>query len=284
MKKHKKLIKALIIVVVLLLVAYFALSDKLLIRYYTIESDKIENHIRVVQISDLHSCYYGENQSELVDAVVELDPDIVVLTGDIFDDEIDNSKSEMVISALSDKYPLFYVSGNHDMWASREWKIEQRQILKDNHVRVLKEGVIRCNIKGEFIDIYGIQDPAAFVRKAEDNRRHDEGYVRGQMWQIDYVDTPYHYSILLAHRPEFQDIYDDWGFDLVLSGHTHGGVIRIPYIMNGLYAWGQGFFPMWSGGFYVLDNSLMIISRGLSRESSGKRVFNRPELVCIDIY
>ncbi len=284
MKNKKKLIRVVAIILVLLVLAWYALSDKIVIRYYNIETDKVDNHIRIVQLSDLHSCYYGENQSELLDAIYDVDPDIVVLTGDIFDDEIDNQKSEIVISNLAAKYPVFYVSGNHDVWASSEWKKDQRRILKENGVIVLKERSSRIIVNNEYIDIYGIQDPAFTVKKSQDNYHHDAEYVRGQMWMLNYHEDEHVLSILLAHRPEFEEIYDDWNFDLILSGHTHGGVVRIPYILNGIYAWGQGFFPTWSGGLYALDNSIMIISRGLSRESSGKRVFNRPELVVIDIW
>lgn len=284
MSSNKKIVKIVSIILLLAIVAVYALSNKLVIRFYNIETDKIDGHIRIVQLSDLHSCYYGENQSEIIDAIIKLNPDIVVLTGDIFDDEIENTNSEIVIKALAERYPVYYISGNHDLWASREWKRDQKRILKENHVIVLKERSSRIVFNGEYIDIYGIQDPAFAVKKSQDNRHHDEGYVRGQMHMLNYEEDEHIFSILLAHRPEFEDIYDSYNFDLVLSGHTHGGVVRIPYLLNGVYAWGQGFFPTWSGGLYALDNCIMIISRGLSRESSGRRVFNRPELVVIDIW
>lgn len=284
MKKYKKLIKIGVIVLMVALLALYALSDRLIIRHYNIETEKVDNHIRIVQLSDLHSCNYGENQHELLDAVYEADPDIVVLTGDIFDDEIENTNTEIVIQGLAERYPVYYISGNHDCWASSDFKRDQRRILNENNVVVLRDISLRISVNGELIDLCGIQDPAKFVKKSQDNRHHDEGYVRGQMWMLNHQGDEEVMSILLAHRPEFQDIYDQWDFDLILSGHTHGGVIRIPYLMNGIYAWGQGFFPAFSGGLYVLDNSVMIISRGLSRESSGKRVFNRPELVVIDIW
>ena len=91
------------------------------------------------------------------------------------------------------------------------------------------------------------------------------------------------YKILLSHRPERIEYYRRFSFDLVLSGHTHGGQIRIPYIINGLFAPNQGFFPKYGGGIYKHDNLIHIISRGLSINPIRPRIFNSPELVVIKI-
>ncbi len=93
-----------------------------------------------------------------------------------------------------------------------------------------------------------------------------------------------YYTVLLSHRPEFFELYTEYNFDLVLSGHAHGGQWRIPYILNGLYAPNQGVFPKYAGGEYTENNTTMIVSRGLARESTLlPRFYNRPELVIIDL-
>jgi predicted MPP superfamily phosphohydrolase len=93
------------------------------------------------------------------------------------------------------------------------------------------------------------------------------------------------YSILLAHRPEHIDQYLNYGFDLVLSGHSHGGQWRIPFILNGLYAPDQGFFPKYAGGKYEHGSTIHIVGRGLSKNSTRiPRIFNPPELVIIELY
>ena len=91
------------------------------------------------------------------------------------------------------------------------------------------------------------------------------------------------YKILIAHRPERIEDYKQYSFDLVLSGHAHGGQVRIPGIMNGLYAPHQGLFPKYAGGMYTHDNLTHIVSRGLSVNSRLPRIFNPPELVIISI-
>ena len=108
--------------------------------------------------------------------------------------------------------------------------------------------------------------------------------IKKQLYSADEMSDRQYFSVLLSHRPELVELYQEHDFDLVLCGHAHGGQWRIPEILNGLYAPNQGVFPKYAGGRYDFENQTMIVSRGLARESTlAPRIFNRPELVIVDI-
>lgn len=134
------------------------------------------------------------------------------------------------------------------------------------------------DVRGQKLNICGISDPDC-LRYTELNYS-----IPNQLKDAAVASENGNYSILLAHRPELINTYLHYDFDLILSGHAHGGQWRLPGIINGLFAPNQGFFPRYAGGQYKFDNSSMIVSRGLARESTRiPRIFNRPELVMIEI-
>jgi len=148
-------------------------------------------------------------------------------------------------------------------------------------------------VNGETINLCGVDDPDVYMVNT-DPEQDPEGYIQAQtnkentfLSQIaavsDAADTA-SYTILLSHRPEYYETYTDYDFDLALCGHAHGGQWRIPGILNGLYAPHQGIFPKYAGGRYDREDMTMIVSRGLARETTWvPRIFNRPELVIIDL-
>lgn len=255
------------------------LYNRIKVRRYLIESNKLEAPIRIALISDFHSCYYGDNCEELVDAITKEKPDIIVLTGDIFDDELDDTNVIRLFDEIADSYPCFYVTGNHEYKAGAKRFSEQMNILEEYGIRRLEEESYELDINDQHIRLCGIGDPAGAkfydMTKAE--------FINYSVKEVAPEEDDPYYNILLAHRPDYFDTYSKYPFDLVLCGHTHGGVVRIPLLMNGWFAYGQGYFPKYSGGFYQQYGTDLIISRGLSRESSGRRYYNRPELVIIDI-
>ena len=231
---------------------------------YTLVSRKVSKKVRIVQISDLHSCSYGKDMKNLINAVDAAEPDIIVLTGDIFDNRTDNKNSDTLLKAIAQKYPCYYVSGNHEYWGNM-WDTLCRR-AESFGVTVLQ---------GENVDIDGITICGASAKS-------DIG--DGVKVCADNADTD-SFNVLLAHFPENIDFYRSFGkFDLVLSGHAHGGQWRLPPFINGLYAPGQGLFPKYAGGRYDFDDTTFIVSRGLSRTIEHiPRIFNNPELVVIDI-
>lgn len=250
-----------------------ALNTRLTLRHYTVETAEVSQSVRLVLLTDLHSCDYGEGQRELLDMVEEQHPDLVLLGGDILDDNpaLPDENAWTVIETLGRAYPTFYVTGNHEFWSGRAEEMKAR--IADSGVTVL-EGACRTVVfHGQPIHICGIDDPA----------------VETDIWQAQLASAARGaagegFSILLTHRPERTSAYEGQGFDLILAGHAHGGQWRIPFLLNGFLAPNQGFFPAFAGGRYELGESTLVVSRGLARESTRvPRIFNPPEVVVIDL-
>ena len=265
---------------VLCLFIFIALDKRLTVRTYQETTPFLREPVRLTVITDLHAGIYGEGQKDLLDAISRQEPDAVLLAGDIADDEVPGDGVWMLVSKLGGKYPCFYVSGNHEFWSGRAEEVKQE--METYGVEVLEGEGRLLEVQGQKLQIFGVDDPDCFGNGA----RLTDG--TSEEWQAQLASCKYQreegvYSILLSHRPELVQDYKDSGFDLVISGHAHGGQIRIPWILNGLYAPNQGWFPEYAGGRYELgEHTTMIVSRGLCRNEL-PRVFNRPELVVVEI-
>ena len=274
MKKKRILI---LLVLIILLLCAAAFDNRLAVRSYAVDAEEITSPVRIALVTDLHSCSYGEGQAELIEAVDGLEPDIVLLGGDIFDDVLPDTNTELFIAGISGKYPCYYVTGNHEHWSGEAAFAVKMDILKKHGVHILSGICETLSINGQSINICGVDDPDAHAGNKQ------EAFL-AQLDEVKRLSDNGHYTILLSHRPEYFGAYAEQGFDLVLSGHAHGGQWRIPLILNGLYAPDQGWFPEHAGGKYVQGETTMIVSRGLARESTRiPRIFNRPELVCIEL-
>lgn len=276
MKINKKhiLIATITIIIVLALLAF---DVRLKIVQYTITSEKIKKPMRIALVTDLHSCKYGAGQKTLIDAVDKEKPDMILLGGDIFDDEIPDDNTKIFLSAIAKKYPCYYVTGNHEYWSMHVH--EMLEWLRAHGIEDIGGKTIQTNVNGNEICLSGLNDPDEARYTGEgDGMKAELGRAMNER-----DDTAF--TMLLTHRPSFVNLYKDAGFDLVLAGHAHGGQWRIPGVLNGVFAPDEGFFPKYAGGFYHFDNGgEMIVSRGLARESTRvPRVFNRPELVIINI-
>ena len=274
--KTQRKILALLLACILVIIALFAFNTKMKIQHYSLESEKLTAPVRIVLITDLHSCSYGKGQRELIDAIHAQKPDIILLGGDICDDKLPHRNTELVLRAIADKYPCYYVTGNHEYWSREIEKI--LKIFESYNVPVLEGSFDTIDVRGQKLNICGISDPDCL-------KYTDKNYsITEQLKDAAVASENGNYTILLAHRPELIDSYLNYDFDLILAGHAHGGQWRLPGIINGLFAPNQGFFPRYAGGKYRFEDSYMIVSRGLARESTRiPRIFNRPELVVIDL-
>ena len=265
---RKRFIK--VIMVLLLFIVWYEIP---VTEHIKLKEDKISTPFRLALVTDLHSCSYSKDQTYLVKMIDDEKPDAVLLSGDIFDDRLSDDNTKAFISAISGRYKCYYVTGNHEFWSSRV--DEMKGWLKDNGVSVLDGKCVSEEINGNIIDFCGVDDPTDMT---------DTKWIE-QLNQAYSASSPDHYRILLSHRPEKYEKYENYYFDLVVSGHAHGGQWRIPFINIGLVAPDQNLFPRYINGLYELDNGVkMIVSRGLARESTpAPRFFNHPELVIIDI-
>ena len=282
MKKRKKITIILCSVFfALIILAVIALWQGLAVRHYTEITDKVSENVRIAHISDLHDTMYGDNQKELIAEITNQAPDIIVMTGDLTVYPDDISSVEKLINGISKDIQCYYVVGNHECWTGRPKTIKDK--IRSCGVTVLEGNVENVTVNGQTIQIGGLNDPDFYdntkLKYGEDCKEWvAELNACSQSLESEK------YSVLLSHRPEETDKYAESGFDLVLAGHAHGGQVRVPFIINGLYAPNQGVFPKYAGGQYKLsDTTDMIVSRGLIKEIYPPRVFNRPELIIIDI-
>ncbi len=257
---------------------------------YSLNAKGIAQPIRIALVTDLHACDYGENMRDLLDALDAQAPDLVLLGGDIFDDELPDDNTISFLQGIQGRYPSYYVTGNHEYRSGNVRFARQMEALKQHGIMRLSGDMASVSLKGARIHIYGVDDEYAW-RPENHYTDHPEGSFLEQLAHVGSLPKDGAYSILLIHRPDYLDIYSQYGFDLVLAGHTHGGQWRIPGILNGLYANSyyekspnRGLFPGMAGGLYQHGNTTMIVSRGLARESTRiPRIYNRPELVIIDL-
>lgn len=268
-KKHWGILPALAILVVLTLIA---LDERLILRTYTVASPKLTAEVRLAVVTDFHS---SDNADDVVAMVASCAPDAVLLVGDLFDDDTQNRPTERTLSLmrqLSAQYPCYYVSGNHEAWTGEMDALYQQ--TEEAGVTVLRMSSGVLTVRGQRIALCGIPDPYEMVFSGAPDT---EEQIRQAMENVDSAD----FTVLLAHRPELLAKYAQFPLDLVVSGHAHGGQVRIPGVLNGLYAPNQGWFPKLAGGAYTQDGTTLIVSRGLAVRTRLPRIFNRPEVVLV---
>lgn len=238
-----------------------ALSQRLTVRFYTEISEKIGTRIRLAVLTDLHSSIYGERQKILIRMIQRQNPDIVLLAGDIADDKVPNNGTIQLLSVIGRQYPCFYVAGNHEF---RTGKIHAvKAMVRSFHVHILEGSAMYWTVRGEHLCICGVDDPTGFPLRTSDGRIFSSWEEQLQCTAASKRKDAY--TVLLTHRPERAEQYRSSGFDLVIAGHAHGGQVRIPGVLNGLYAPQQGLFPKYAGGRYQLGETAMIVSRGLCK-------------------
>jgi predicted MPP superfamily phosphohydrolase len=264
-------------VIIALIICVAAFYQGLVIRTYKISHVKVHKNgaIRIAVIADLHSVRHDK----LVDIIKKISPDLIAMTGDIIDD---HRPMKYVIKYFEEfaklNIPKYYVTGNHDIYL-RDLK-QIKDMLRGYNITVLDFDKLtdKININGTNVIISGFDDP-----HKEKNIDAWKKRLYREYNNIDFNNQK-GYKILLSHRPDLWQIYEDLGFDLALSGHAHGGQVRIPFILNGLYAPNQGLFPQYAGGVYKHWKLTHVVSRGLAVYINLPRVFNPPEIVKIDIF
>ncbi len=280
MKKKRKLLPALLVVLPCLIFPGF-ISSLRIVRYEVAAG--LSRPIRIALVTDLHSCAYGREQRKLLEAVDEQAPDLILLGGDIFDDKLPDEKAVVFLREIGGKYPCYYVTGNHEYWSGETGFTEKMARLEECGVHRLRGEALSVDVGGAKLALCGVDDPDAW-ESGRGFTEYRDGSFREQTAQAAHWAETGLFTVLLAHRPEQLELYAALGFDLVLAGHAHGGQWRIPGILNGLYAPDQGLFPPYAGGRYEQNGTVMIVSRGLARESTiVPRFYNRPELVIVDL-
>lgn len=263
-----------ILILIAALIAWAAIDSRNIdvTRFTVSGAPEAFSGFKIVQISDLHNAEFGTDNQKLIDILKSEAPDAIVITGDLIDARRTNTEiAESFARRCMEIADCYYVPGNHEARLGDTYDAFESALIADG-VNVLRNGSVRIRKEMDAIRIIGVDDPA--FAKASDAITNLDAALEA-LSSDDF-------TILLAHRPELIDEYSKWGIDLVLSGHAHGGQIRLPGI-GGLYAPGQGFFPRYTSGNYTVGDTEMIVSRGIGNSAFPLRVNDRPEVVIVTL-
>lgn len=277
-KKHRGrgCLTALIILALIAAAAAFLIKDSredLEISRYEVASQKLPESFdgfKIVQLSDLHGAEFGEDGMGLVEKVKELEPDIIALTGDFVTDEGDLAAVEKLAGRLTELCPVYFVSGNHEFGSGLAIKV--RNILERAGVKYLSNEYLTISRGEDEILLGGVEDPLAYA----DMLSPDE------LAQKMNDAAPDAFKILLGHRNYWMTEYPELPVDLIFCGHAHGGLIRIPGV-GGLIGTDRRLFPDFDAGQFNNGRYTLIVSRGLGNSVPIPRIFNRPEIVCVEL-
>lgn len=231
---------------------------------------------KIVQISDLHDAQIGENNEKLIAMTAEAEPDCIVLTGDFVDSSrFHPERSLSVAEALVKIAPVYYVSGNHEAILPDEDYQALTDGLRGLGVCVLEDESAELTRDGQSIRLIGLTDIGFHPGTLEEKKDALRTALSALLPEDEF-------SVTLAHRPELMDVYTECGAPLVLSGHAHGGQIRLPGI-GGLIAPGQGLFPKYTEGKYEENGTTLVVSRGIGNSVLPLRVNDRPQIVVVQL-
>lgn len=273
----QKAISALLLIAVISWIVWG--NTALQLNTYTILSDRLPkafNGYRIAHISDLHNAEMGKDNGNLLAMLKEAEPDIIAITGDFIDSR--NTDIEIALQFAEKAAhiaPCYYVTGNHEAIVP-EYD-EFRSGLTKLGIVVLEDERIDLKMNDETITLIGVNDPSF---KFDDFFDDAELVMKNQLRELVKKDDGF--TLLLSHRPELFDLYVDSGIDLVLSGHTHGGQFRLPFV-GALVAPNQGLFPKYDAGLYSAESTNMIVSRGIGNSIIPFRINNRPEVILIEL-
>ena len=229
----------------------------------------------IAHISDLHNAEYGKNNEKLIDILEAESPNIIAITGDLIDSNHTNLEVALSFAQQAVKIaPCYFVTGNHEAWIGSQYE-ELKTSLQNTGITVLQDEAIELNYGDVCIQLIGLNDPDF----SERDRLLSESILEAKLSQVNISDG---FTILLSHRPEYFNVYQNKNIDLVLSGHAHGGQFRLPF-GRGVIAPGQGLFPKYDAGAYTENGTTMIVSRGIGNSIIPVRINNPPEIVIIEL-
>ena len=276
-KMNLRIILPVLLALLLALAGWILWSNRALeLNTYTVESLDLPNSFdgfRIAHVSDLHNTEFGDNNGKLLAVLRKAQPDIIAITGDLIDSRRTNISVALKFAEEAVKIaPCYYVPGNH------EARIVEYDVLRSGleklGVVVLQNENTTMEISGETITVAGVLDPSFET----DYLLGDSETVMKNYLQSTVTEDAY--TLLLSHRPELLQAYADYGIELVLSGHAHGGQFRLP-LAGGLIAPNQGFFPEYDAGLFTQGNTNMIVSRGIGNSAFPFRFNNRPEVILV---
>ncbi len=284
--KSRKIILSITSAIVIIFLIITVVGNCLLsVTEYTINLSGLSGSARVIVISDLHGKEYGKDNCRLLAKITEQKPDAIFVVGDMLDDDdADNgfSKTTKLLTELSDIAPVYLSFGNQEKEYDGDILENYVNTITENGIVILDDSFVDCEINGQKIRIGGTMGHAFPFGRTKEKFENSDEYIF--LKDMEKTDLP---TVVLAHMPDtfiFNGAHTYWSnIDLVVSGHTHGGVIRLPFA-GGLYAPMQGFFPDYDYGFYQLGEKMqMVITSGLSGYKLIPRFLNSPEICVLNL-
>ncbi|WHY13443.1 metallophosphoesterase [Peribacillus frigoritolerans] len=281
-KKRRKILVITLAILIFLVVYYLLQLNWISVSNETVHLEDLPEEFdgfKVVQLSDLHNKEFEEGNKRLVKKINKIEPDIIVITGDMLNNSHDIPNNGEVLAKLlenlNNNYPIYYVTGEHEeglyyedrnKYQKEGTKEAYEEKLSNLGVKVLNDEQTTITIQDAKINLYGLKEHLS-----------GEIQIEERLGETNENEV----NILLSHRPFYFEEYADWGADLVFSGDTHGGMLRLPFI-GGVVST-EGFFPEYDGGLFHKENSIMVVSRGLGNNPIPLRINNRPEVVEITL-
>lgn len=277
-----------ILAISLILVLFFLIvmiidGNRFVVKSYKMVTEKTKHYHKFVILADLHGKEYGKDNEKLMEAIDEQNPTEILIAGDMLTAKPGEDFYHVLrfLDRLSEKYPVYYGNGNH------EYRIKLYPETYGTMGEEFQKGLSNMGIfplcnestkpDDENIVIYGLEIDREYYKRGK-KVRMEETYVTEKLGTLDKNK----YNILIAHNPEYFEMYAAWGADLVVSGHVHGGIMRIPFI-GGVIAPSFRLFPKYSGGQYRKENSVMLLSTGLGSHTLPFRIFNPGQLVVLEL-
>ena len=269
-----------LIFLIIIGILYYDSNTRLVTTEYTLYYENLPDTFdgyRIVSLADIHATEHGENNIRLIDAVSAANPDIIAITGDLIDRYQAGKPVERQLEIAQDLVeqlvpiaPVYFITGNHE-WDSGKIR-PLLEMLKDSGVDVLQNQYRRLEIGGDSIILAGVEDPngpADMIKPdefIESIRQNENG---------DFI-------VVLYHRNYSLSLFSRVGVDLILSGHSHGGMVRFPFT-DGLIGPNNEFFPTYTSGVYTMRETNMVVSRGAGNHMGWTRFLNNPEVVVVEL-
>ncbi len=270
-----------IIVIILFWIILFDTSRFVIVKHEMVD-ERIRGKLRACVLADLHNKQYGKGNELLLQAIDEQKPDLILIAGDILTSHPGESLEPAIsfMEKLATKYPICYGNGNHEQ-RLKLYPETYGDMAKEYGEALAKMGVeplVNCcrYLEKSNICVYGAEIDREYYKRFTVPEM-DSDYMEKTLGKPDKE----HYNVLLAHNPDYFPKYAKWGADLVLSGHVHGGIVRIPG-WKGVASPNIRLFPKYDGGKFEEGDSVMILSRGLGMHTIPIRLFNPGELIVID--
>lgn len=276
-----------IIICLAVLAVFFLLvmavdCNRFVIRTYRCRIKKLKKDGRAVLLSDLHNKSFGKENEKLLAAIERIRPDMIWIAGDMYtcEKDADARTAEAFVERLAQKYPVYYGNGNHEH-KTGIFPEDYGNVYGDFFAKMEKAGVRhlvneRVYLPEFNMDIYGAEIGRDYYGKFNSAKMERE-YMDELLGRPDGS----HACVLIAHNPDYFPCYEKWGADLVVSGHVHGGLMRLP-ILGGAISPALKIFPKYDGGEFKEGKSTMILSRGLGTHTLPIRIFNPGELVVVE--